>query len=184
MIGEKIQNIHQWDAGLFNSYSGKLINIHEPSPESITLYDIAVGLNNVCRFGGQIHTHHGVDKHTLLVHHLAPPHLKKCALLHDASEAFLGDVIKPLKEILGDAYKTIEQRFELLIFDKYGVDISLLAEIKAYDMQALELENNYFRHYDLALINQFKNTPYCLAVYDRRKSLEAYTMLLMQAFGG
>lgn len=148
-----IQPIHLSNEGVFNAQSGKLINILNPTAEMILLADIASGLANVCRFGGQIPEHYSVAEHTVLVYHLCPTELKPAALLHDASEAYLGDVIKPLKNLLGAAYTDIEDRFTNVIFEKYGVPLFHLAQIKDYDMLALEIENSYFRYGTQDLIN-------------------------------
>lgn len=145
--------LHQCNDGFFNSFSGKKISLHAPTADMICLQDIAKGLANICRFGGQIHGFYPVASHTLTVWHLAPDHLKKAALLHDAPEAYLGDVIKPLKVILGDAYGFIEKRFERVIFGKYQVDLKDLEAIKPYDMKAVELEHSYFRTGDPELIH-------------------------------
>lgn len=148
----QLHPVHQCNDGLFNSASGKKISLHKPTPEMICLEDIARGLDNICRFGGQISSHHSVAAHTLLVWHLAPEHLKPAALLHDAAEAYLGDVIKPLKVLLKSVYEPIERRFEELIFRKYHVDINLLPYVKPYDMQAVEIEHAYFHKGDGQLI--------------------------------
>jgi hypothetical protein len=142
---EKLHPLHNVYDGLFNSASGKVVNITSPRAKDICLYDIAKGQANNCRFGGQVNQYESVARHTLLVWFLAPAELKKVALLHDASEAYLGDVKKPLKVILDPLYGPIERHFNKLIFTKYHVDIALLPEIKPYDLRAAEIEHNYHR---------------------------------------
>jgi hypothetical protein len=166
---DPIQPIHQHQAGLFNTQSGKLIDLNNPTPAMISLNDIATGLANICRFGGQLANHYSVAEHTLLVWHLAPARLKQTALLHDASEAYLGDVIKPLKNILGNSYTDVEDKFTAVIFEKYNVNIELLNEIKPFDMRALEIENNYFRHEDKGLIAQQYEYRTILGWYQKPK---------------
>lgn len=152
---EKIIPITESDKGLSNSYTGRLIDYTNPNMDMLNLDDIATSLSNVCRFGGHLNEHYSVAQHTLLVWHLAPDELKRTALLHDAAEAYLGDVIKPVKVLLGDAYTKLERPFEELIFKKYGVDIISLKEIKPYDQEALIIENNYFRFGKLDFISKF-----------------------------
>lgn len=106
--------------------------------------DIAIGLSNICRFGGQIREHYNVAQHSLIVTSLAPERLKKVALMHDAAEAYIGDVIKPLKVILGYNYKAIENEFERIIFSKFGIDHNCIELIKPYDRIALEMEHDHF----------------------------------------
>lgn len=150
-----IQPITESNDGLANTWRGHLINFNNPTALMIRLDDIAKGLSNVCRFGGQIEDHYSVAQHTLLVWYLAPDHLKRAALLHDAAEAYLGDVVKPFKNLIAKCYDKYEKAFEKVIFEKYGVSIDELAELKQYDIQALEIENNYFRFGRLDFISKF-----------------------------
>lgn len=152
---KKFQPITENNAGIANSYMGKLINFNNPTPDMICLNDIAKGLSNICRFGGQINDFYSVAQHTLLVWRLAPGRLKPIALLHDASEAFLGDVVKPFKILLGDTFKEFEDKFEKVIFEKYQVDGSLMAELKTYDEMALKIESDYFHFGKLDFLQKF-----------------------------
>ena len=120
---DHIQPITESNDGVANSWRGKLINYNCVDGSMILLDDVAKGLSNICRFGGQITDFYSVAQHTLLVWYLAPPHLKRAALLHDAAEAYLGDVVKPLKVLLGASYSKFEVEFERVIFDKYGVSL-------------------------------------------------------------
>lgn len=122
-----------------------IIDLQNPSIEVIDIEDIAHGLSLLCRFGGQIERFYSVAQHSLLVAALAPVELKREALLHDASEAFLGDVIKPLKSLLGLSYKQIEWSFEAVIFEKFGADFEKLGQVKEFDLQAYWLEDRALR---------------------------------------
>lgn len=174
-----IQPIHEVYDGLANANSGQLINYHTPSKPMIRLEDIATALSNICRFGGQIHTFYSVAQHTLLVWLLAPDHLKEAALLHDAAEAYVGDVIKPFKNLLGERYDSYELRFQNIILNKYQVDQSLLSELKQYDNQATEIEYNYFRKGHLDLMSRQYDINELLG-YNPAK--EQYLTLLRSSF--
>lgn len=150
-----IQPIHQYEDGLINTYRGKLFNYNEVTGSMICIDDIAKGLSNICRFGGQIEDFYSVAQHTLLVWSLAPEALKPAALLHDASEAYTGDIVKPFKNLLGKVFADFETEIERVIFEKYKVPFEHLKLIKQYDMQALEIENNYFRFGKLDFISRF-----------------------------
>ena len=99
--------------------SGKYFNLLSPQPGDFTLTDIAHGLSNICRFVGQSKTFYSVAEHSVLCASLVPDELKLTALLHDASEAFIGDVSAPLKQYLSE-YKKIEYNIMTVIFKKYG----------------------------------------------------------------
>ncbi len=109
--------------------------------EMISLEDIARGLSNICRFGGQRKQFYSVAHHSMLVAVLAPNELRLYALLHDASEAYLGDVVKPLKHILGNSYAILELKSMAAIANNFKLNLSGFDKIKEYDMQALLLED-------------------------------------------
>jgi len=142
-------NIHDYTKGKFETYSGIEIDILNPTIDMICIEDIAYGLANICRFGGQIDNHYSVAKHSIYVARLCPDlppnDLKLVGLMHDASEAYLGDVVKPIKHLFGKMYSELEERYMRLIFEKYNLDYDKLALIKKYDKIALEEEQQYFR---------------------------------------
>jgi hypothetical protein len=77
--------------------TGKRFNPFEPTPEMICLEDIAYGLSNICRFAGQIRQFYTVAQHSFHVARSLPIHLKIHGYLHDAAEAYIGDVPRPYK---------------------------------------------------------------------------------------
>jgi hypothetical protein len=148
--------IHQID-GNFTMQSGITVNILNPTIEMIDLTDIVKSLSKICRFGGHLDEFYSVAQHSVLVEHLSPLQLKKAALIHDFSEAYLSDVIKPLKVLLEPIYGPIEERWERIIFQKFGVDYDLLKEVKPYDMQAVAIEYEYQFGDKTELIEIFKS---------------------------
>lgn len=131
--------------GCIRSASGTTIDLRNPTIAMIKTEDIGIGLGNICRFGGQIHPFYSVLKHSLLVMCLAPQPIWKAALLHDAAEAYLGDVVTPLKNILGAQYRELEQRFMSVICMKYRISQWELDQVKAADKQALLIEDANLR---------------------------------------
>lgn len=108
--------------------SGQVINLLDPDPNNITIEDIATGLSNHCRFNGQLKTWYSVAEHSIRVMELVPKHLKKQALLHDATEAFICDVPTPLKRMLGEHYEAIEVRLAAAIGEALNVELVNLDE--------------------------------------------------------
>ncbi len=141
---DNLHPVHQTHDGFFNTASGIKISLHNPTVDMISVYDISNGLSKICRFGGQIKEFYSVLEHSYLVYDLAPEHLKIAALLHDASEAYLGDVIKPLKNILGNSYADIEERFMKVICSRFKIEGWRMHEVKEFDRLALEIEHEYF----------------------------------------
>lgn len=99
---------------------GKRIDLLNPDPREICIEDIITGLNAVPRFMGQTKTPYSVLQHSLGVASLVGPEYKLAALLHDATEAYIGDVPTPLKELLGDRYRGVEKRIADAIQIAFG----------------------------------------------------------------
>lgn len=108
--------------------SGIYLDLLDPKPDQITLADIAGGLSKICRFGGQVDQFYSVAEHsfwccTQADIDRAPNHVLKSALLHDAAEAYLGDMVKPLKNLLPE-YSRMEHAFEACIERRFGVTLN------------------------------------------------------------
>jgi 5'-deoxynucleotidase YfbR-like HD superfamily hydrolase len=133
--------------------SGRRLDLLDPSPLDIEIADIAHGLARVARWNGQTSGAHifSVAQHTLLVEAVmrtATPRvddrLRLAALLHDAPEYVIGDMISPFKAVLGGDYKVVEKRLLAAIHIRFGLPSVLSAEIekqiKAADRGAAFLE--------------------------------------------
>lgn len=137
-------NVHDNHLGQINTASGKVIDFNHPTADMISAVDIANALSKIARFGGHTNSFWSVGQHSLLVAALAPEELKLEALCHDMSEAYLGDVVKPLKNILGETYARLERNFMAVIVQKFWLSWPKLDAIKPLDMEALELEHEAF----------------------------------------
>ena len=114
------------------TYTGKRFHPLTPRIEDICIEDIAHGLSNICRFTGQCREYYSVAQHSILCASYAPVRLRLSMLLHDASEAYLCDVSRPVKHAPGmEAYRAAELRLQTLIGQRYGVefDDALVHEI-------------------------------------------------------
>ena len=125
--------------------SGRRLDLLDPSPMDIEIEDIAHGLARVARWNGQTIGEHAfsVAQHSVVVEeivaHIQPdvePRWRLAALLHDASEYVIGDMISPFKAALGMDYKTFEDRLETAIHVRFGVPAKTPAPIKALIKQA------------------------------------------------
>lgn len=123
------------EKGAISLAMGGYIDLLNPDPKDIRIIDIGIGLTNQCRFGGQLSKgFYSVAQHCVIVSRLVPPQFALEALLHDASEAYIGDVQAPLKRILPD-YKKIEKGLEDAISSRFGVKFGS-PEVKFADQVA------------------------------------------------
>lgn len=119
--------------------SGNYFNFLDPDSSTYTIEDISHALSHINRFTGHTRVAYNVAQHSVMVSHLVPPDLAMTGLMHDASEAFLGDVSSPLKQLLPE-YKAIEQQVEASIFKKFGIPFPMPREIKVADLIMLASE--------------------------------------------
>jgi 5'-nucleotidase len=119
--------------------SGRRLDLLDPSPLDIEIADIAHGLARVARWNGQTSGAHifSVAQHTLLVEAVmverAPQidaTVRLAALLHDAPEYVIGDMISPFKAVLGGDYKQVEKRLLAAIHIRFGLPPVLISEIE------------------------------------------------------
>jgi uncharacterized protein len=119
--------------------SGRRLDLIDPSPLDIEIADIAHGLARVARWNGQTSGAHifSVAQHTLLVEAVMraqnpriDARLRLAALLHDAPEYVIGDMISPFKAVLGGDYKAVEKRLLAAIHIRFGLPPALSADIE------------------------------------------------------
>lgn len=119
--------------------SGRRLDLLDPSPLDVEIEDIAHGLARVARWNGQTKGPHSfsVAQHSLLVEaiagHLNPDWSdgwRLMALLHDAPEYVIGDMISPFKTVMGDAYKAVETRLLAAIHLRHGLPATTPAILK------------------------------------------------------
>lgn len=122
-----------------STFSGNRFYPLEARIDRVAIEDIAHGLAYQCRFNGQTRAFYSVAQHSLIVAQLVPPPLRMAALLHDAAEAYLGDMVKPLKVLL-PAFASLEERVSALIAQAFDIDFSDYAPIKRADLIALATE--------------------------------------------
>ena len=126
MTGPKPPSARAWQRML----SGRRLDLLDPSPLDVELSDIAHGLARVARWNGQTHGEHAfsVAQHSLVVEQVFRLQNPDCtaeacqmALLHDAPEYVIGDMISPFKAVVGGGYKAVEQRLEAAIHLRFAL---------------------------------------------------------------
>ena len=132
--------------------SGRRLDLLEPSPLDIEIADIAHGLARVARWNGQTKGAHAfsVAQHSVLVERLVTelspnlsPESRLMALLHDAPEYVVGDLISPFKAAVGINYKALEERLQAAIHQRFGLSAVVVPKLKALFKQADHLSAYY-----------------------------------------
>lgn len=132
------------------THSGKMLSLENPQPDEIEEADILAGLSRTMRFSGQSTEPWSVLQHTVMMC-LAAEELKfpagfiKLLCLHDAHEAFVCDVPRPVKLLLGDEYRQLCERIDEAILKKYSLPEGAIKEaepsLKKFDNSALWIES-------------------------------------------
>ncbi len=138
--------------------SGRRLDLLDPSPLDVEITDIAHGLARVARWNGQTVGAHAfsVAQHSLIVEEIVrdlapdwPVKWRLAALLHDAPEYVIGDMISPFKAALGLDYRAFEAKLEAAIHIRFGLPPSLPSPVKAVIKRA-DLICAYFEAIELA----------------------------------
>lgn len=116
------------------TFTGRLVYPLSPTTDVIAIEDIAHHLSLVNRFGGATKEPYSVAQHSVLVSLCCDPADALHGLLHDASEAYLGDLITPLKQLgLLRAYRVIEAQLQAVIYSRFNLQFETPASVKLMD---------------------------------------------------
>lgn len=146
-----MENLHTTDC--IRTYTGLYMNVFDPTMDMICIEDIAHALSQIPRFGGHLPEFFSVGQHSincsLAIEEDGFKEHALAALLHDAAEAYMLDMPKPIKKRLPQ-YNEIEKNLMCLIFQKFGVDYPLDPKIKEIDNEMLQIEwdDLMFARYD------------------------------------
>lgn len=121
------------------THTGKLFDLSMPDAELVDPRDIAHALAHICRFNGHTNKFYSVAQHSCIVADLVPSEHKLAALLHDAPEAYVGDMVRPLKRFMF-SYQHIEELVWQSICGRFGVDTELPKSVLLADLTALATE--------------------------------------------
>ncbi len=112
-----------------------------PHPDDIVIEDVAHALSMLCRFNGHVREFYSVAQHSLMVSCALPPGLHLWGLLHDASEAYIADLARPVKHSREmRVYRDLEQVIMMCIADKFDLPWPMPVEVKDVDSRACATE--------------------------------------------
>jgi len=126
------------------TYSGKKFSFLDPQPEDICIDDIAHHLGKICRFNGATKVFYSVAQHSLLVSDLVPACYRYEGLMHDAGEAYYGDITSPFKamlqQIAGAHFTAILQKIDIAVAIALHANCPMSKDVKTADLVALATE--------------------------------------------
>ena len=118
------------------TYTGKAFWPLDPRAEEVCIEDIAHALSNLCRYTGHVHRFYSVAEHCVHVSRHVPWEHSMWGLLHDAAEAYVNDIARPLKRHL-DGYADVEAGVMAVIREKFDLPGDEPAEVKLVDNRIL-----------------------------------------------
>lgn len=148
--------------GWIQTYTGRMFDLNHPTPDMVDPIDVAHALSNLCRFNGHTEDHYSVAQHSVIVSYHVPEYLALAGLLHDAAEAYVGDVAKPLKNMLV-SYAAIEDRVRCAVAERFGVPVGYMetmpvavADVRALVTERRDLLGEPPRDWDLPSAEPFE----------------------------
>lgn len=131
----------------FETATGKLVFPLDLDVEDVDIEDIAHALSNLCRYGGHCRKFYSVAQHSVEVSNHCLKRDAFAGLLHDASEAYLVDLPRPVKVFMSD-YRIAEERVQRTIAEKYGINWPFPPSIHEADTRMLVTEmRDLMSHY-------------------------------------
>lgn len=126
------------------TFTGKKFHLLDPQPEEIVIEDIAHALSMQCRYTGHVRRFLSVAEHSWNVCNFLDFGQKLAGLLHDASEAYITDLSRPIKVLtpVGPPYYAIENKIMRVIADKYNFPWPMSPEVKNADNMMLFAEKD------------------------------------------
>ena len=131
------------------TYSGKMVDLYRPDPDTIDFADIAVALGRLNRYNGHTTRPYTVAEHSIRMSYLVPEEDAVWALVHDAAEAYIGDIISPVKRLCPELY-VMERALLDVICDKLGLPRDMPASVLEADERLLATEARMFLTGDIS----------------------------------
>jgi hypothetical protein len=138
----ELEQTENWRKGdWMQTFSGNKFYPLNPRPQDIAPQDIAHALSLLCRFNGHVDRFYSVAEHCLLLSHYVSEENALWALLHDATEAYVGDMVRPLKRSM-PAYVEVEDRVMDAIRERFDLPLGMPREVHQADSRILLNERN------------------------------------------
>jgi hypothetical protein len=173
------------EAAWIQTYSGRRFNPTKPNPDAIVIQDIAHSLSMQCRFTGHTKKFYSVAQHSVLVSHICNDEDALWGLLHDASEAYLIDVPRPLKQSgKFNAYLEFEAKMQEAICKRFGLPYKEPPSVKRADTKLLATEARDLMsplHSDW--IQRATPLPFTIEAWDQQKAKDMFMQRFFELIG-
>lgn len=173
------------NADWIQTYSGRRFNPLNPYPDAIVIQDIAHSLSMLCRFTGHCKKFYSVAQHSVLVSYICDEKDAMWGLLHDASEAYLTDVPRPLKRSgKFDVYKEFEAKMQKAICTRFSLPEIEPPSVKRADTLLLATEARDLMsplHPDWR--NMVEPLPFKIEAWDPSKAKDMFMKRFFELFG-
>jgi hypothetical protein len=142
------------------TFTGKRFYPLDPKPEDVTIEDIAHALAYTCRWHGHTTRYYSVAQHCVFTSSAADRPYRRAMLLHDAAEAYLGDLARPIKRDteMGALFTVMEDRVQAAVIEAFGLEVPDKVQSKVWDNRVL-----------LAEADDLVNQDWLVALRDRLK---------------
>lgn len=163
------------DSCWIETCSGKKFYVINPTVEMVCIEDIAHALSNQCRWTGHVKRFYSVAEHSLWVSRLCKPEDAMWGLLHDASEAYLCDLSRPVKHgsDIGPIYRQIEAKLMAVICEKFGLSVDMPKSVHEADNAMLFAEKRQLMT-AIAWDQESKDTCHVLEVPEAKAEIVGY----------
>lgn len=183
--GTGIAGGYDSEAAWIQTYSGRRFCPTNPNPDAIVIQDIAHALSMQCRFTGHTKKFYSVAQHSVLVSHMCDEKDALWGLLHDASEAYLVDVPRPLKRSGHfQAYLDFEARMQEAICKRFGLPYGEPPSVKRADTKLLATEARDLMgplHNDW--VQKVTPLPFTIEPWDQQKAKDMFMERFFELIG-
>lgn len=158
------------------TFSGEPFYPLSATEDDIQIVDIAHALGMVCRYAGHVRKFYSVAEHCVLLSHTVDPEHALWALLHDAAEAYVGDMVRPLKHHM-PAYQAAEDRLIEVISTKFGLPGEMPRQVHEHDTRIVLDEKEQLMapsREPWGLLEGFTPLGVTIAAWDPHKAGEEY----------
>jgi len=131
---------------LMPTFTGRPFSLERPRAADVHILDVAQSLSNACRYYGHTSRFYSTAEHSVWVSRMVPAPLALQGLLHDAPEAYHGDLTRPMKLLLGlrSGYFRIEKRVTAVVHEAFDLPPELADEVLEADTAICSVERIYF----------------------------------------